>query len=152
MTTSEPFTIQGYTFPPLGEHAYMPVVPVDFRGIRSMDQQFEVVGESRYVESIRRVAEAHDADPDTDVYALLVSEPGNPFDRHAVRVDLFLNTHPFVIGTCGYLPREQAYKFTPGVRERADSGFLTVMAAHIFGGTREKPNFGVWLGGEPKSH
>lgn len=139
-----PFTIQGIQFDAVGDWAYMPTPPVDFYGISS-DEPMEVVGESRYQDGIARVVlrwRADGADP-MQLLALLVAEPANPFDRHAVRVLLVFDEHH---ATAGYLPRQQAYGFSEAVKEAADRGLMPALNAQVFGGTPDKPSFGVWLG------
>jgi len=140
----EPFVLQEYTFDAVGERGYMPVVPVGFFGLSS-DEPMEVVGESKYQDDIHRVVTAwrRGGSDQDQLYGLLFAEPGNSFDRNAVRVLLiFEDQH----ATCGYLPREQARSFSAPVRQAADEGLIAALHAQVFGGTREKPNYGVWLG------
>lgn len=127
---------------PLGENAYAPVVPTQAMGFTD-DDDWEVVGESRYLGGIKRIKHLMDAAAGSEtLIALLVAEPGNPFDRHAVRVDLILG---YERETCGYLPREQAYRIQPLVRQANDDGILVFRNAAMYGGTSEKPNIGIWL-------
>ncbi len=139
-----PFVLQDYTFEAVGERGYMPVVPVGFYGLSS-DESMEVVGESKYQEDIHRVVTAwrRAGSDQGQLYALLFAEPGNPFDHNAVRVLLIFEGHH---ATCGYLPREQARSFAAPVRQAADQGLIAALHAQVFGGTPEKPNYGVWLG------
>lgn len=129
-------------FAPLGENAYAPVVPTQAMGFTD-DTEWEVVGESRYLDEIKRIKNLMDTDVEEGtLMALLVAEPGNPFDRHAVRVDLVWE---YQRETCGYLPREQAYRIQPLVRQANEDGLLVFLNATMYGGTVEKPNIGVWL-------
>lgn len=138
----EPFPFQGMTFGALGERAYVPVMPTRAMGFTD-DESWEVVGESRYMAGIRRLKALIDADTDDDLpQAVLIAEPSNPFDRHAVRVDLLWDGEQ---ETCGYLPREHAYRIQPLVKKAADDALLVFRNAMLFGGTAEKPNIGVWL-------
>lgn len=138
----EPFPFQDGTFAALGENAYAPVVPTQAMGFTD-DTEWEVVGESRYLDGIKRVRYLMDNDAEGGtLMALLVAEPGNPFDRHAVRIDLVWD---YQRETCGYLPREQAYRIQPLVRQANDDGLLVFLNATMYGGTVEKPNIGVWL-------
>lgn len=144
----ESFTIQGYMFPPLGEWAHCPVLPREFFGLVPSDgDAYEVVGESRYQDGIRRVLREYDADLDPSHFSvMLIPEPLNPVNRNAVRVDLFYNE---AVEKCGYLPRERAYQWHGLLLRNADQGFVTVMTAKVFGGTPQKPLYGVWLGQQP---
>lgn len=140
----QPFELQGYTFEPVGEWGYMPTRPTGFYGLSS-DTPMEVVGESRYHDGISRIVTRWRADGsgEGEIIALLFAEPGNPFDQNAVRVLLcYEDLHT----TCGYLPKEQARIFAPAVKREADNGLIVALHARAFGGTREKPNIGVWLG------
>jgi hypothetical protein len=136
------FPFQDGTFSPLGENAYAPVIPTQAMGFTD-DTQWEVVGESRYMTGIQRVKHLMETTTENEtLLALLVSEPGNPFDRHAVRIDLVWG---YERETCGYFPREQAYRLTPLVRQANDDGLLVFLNATMYGGTAEKPNVGIWL-------
>jgi hypothetical protein len=140
----KPFKIQGFEFAAVGEWAYLPVAPTSIHGMAS-DEPMEVVGESRYHDGIDRVVSAwrEDGSKEGLLVAFWFAEPGNPFDKNAVRVLLaFGNIHE----TCGYLPKEQGYQFSPAVRKAADAGLLPALHARAFGGTPGKHNYGIWLG------
>lgn len=143
----KPFTIQGYAFPPLGEWAHCPVLPREFFGLVPSDgEAYEVVGESRYQDGIRRVLRERESDSDpSPLSAMLIPEPRNPADHSAVRVDLF---HNEAVEKCGYLPRDQARQWHGPLLRNADEGYVTVMTARVFGGSPQKPFYGVWLGHE----
>lgn len=118
--------------------------PTGFVAFNNSESAFEVVGESIYHEEIARVIAARDTDTDPSlVMAFLIHEDLNPFDHHAIRVDLFSGSE---VGTAGYFAREQAFIFYTLIRQYADIGALVVASAKIFGGTPDKPNFGVWIG------
>lgn len=101
----------------------------------------EVVGESRYQSGIRRLVDMQ-RHGGQDLYGLLVAEPLNPFDHHAVRVDLLLDREREI---AGYLSREQAYLFQDLIKSAMDVGALPILQARAYGGTTGKPNIGVWL-------
>ncbi len=139
-----PFELQGYRFRSLGKWAYFPTQPTEFAAFNKSESAFEVVGESRYHDEIARVIAARDAGPDASaIHAFLIHEDLNPFDHHAIRVDLFYGSE---VGTAGYFAREQAFIFYKFIRQYADLGALMVASVKIFGGTLDKPNFGVWIG------
>jgi hypothetical protein len=139
-----PFTIQGTTYRALGDWAYFPVQPTGFCAFNGSESAFEVVGESRYHDEIAKVIADHDADPDpNEIMAFLIHEDLNPFDHHAIRVDLF---HGNVVGTAGYFSKEQAFIFYPLIKQFADIGALMVASVQIYGGTPGKPNYGIWFG------
>jgi hypothetical protein len=140
----KPFQVESFEFAAVGEWAYLPVVPTAFHGIAS-DEPMEVVGESRYHDGIHRVVSAwrEGGSEEGQLIAFWFAEPGNPFDKNAVRVLLaFENIH----ATCGYLPKEQAYRFSQAVRNAADLGQIPALHARAFGGTSDKPNYGIWMG------
>lgn len=142
------FPFQDGEFPPLGEKAYAPVVPVQAMGFTD-GEEWEVVGESRYLDRILRIKALMEADEEGGtLFAQLIAEPLNEFDRHAVRVDLVWG---YERETCGYLPREQAYRLQPLVVQAADDGLLVFRQASLYGGTSERPNIGVWLSPPPTS-
>ncbi|MDR7111428.1 hypothetical protein J2X03_001292 [Microbacterium trichothecenolyticum] len=142
------FPFQDGQFPPLGAKAYAPVVPTRAMGFTD-DEEWEVVGESRYLDGIRRIKEVMDADDEGGtLFAQLIAEPLNEFDRHAVRVDLVWD---YQRETCGYLPREQAFRLQPLVVQAADDGLIVLREASLYGGTPDRPNIGVWLSPPPMS-
>ena len=144
----DPFPFQDGEFPPLGEKAYAPVVPTRAMGFTD-GEEWEVVGESRYLDRILRIKALMEADEEGGtLFAQLIAEPMNEFDRHAVRVDLVWG---YERETCGYLPREQAYRLQPLVVQAADDGLLVFRQAALYGGTPERPNIGVWLSPPPTS-
>jgi hypothetical protein len=64
---------------------------------------------SRYHGEIARVIAARDGDADPSaIMAFLIQEDLNPFDHHAIRVDLFYGAE---VGTAGYFAHEQALIF-----------------------------------------
>ena len=73
------------------------------------DEDLEVVGESRYQESLRSIC---NVDPGVkvrqEVTAVLVPEPANPYDSNAVSVQIDG-------AVVGYLPRDVAAQYAPGL-------------------------------------
>ncbi|MDJ0325109.1 hypothetical protein QMG61_15190 [Cryobacterium sp. PH31-AA6] len=107
----------------------------------------EVVGESHYHSGIHRVVSAWKTmgTADVPILAILRPEPFNPFDAHAVRVDLRFGD---VTETCGHIPAYLAVGWGQGLRPHLDAGRQPVAHASVFGGTLEKPDYGVWLSSE----
>lgn len=116
---------------------YSPVPLVGHRAVTLAPGQ-EVVGESNYVvgigDAVARGGRVLDA--------VIWWEPKNPFDGSALRVDLLVDGITF---TCGYLPRDVARSVVAEVKANADRGLSSIVTAKVYGGTLEKPNFGVWL-------
>lgn len=140
---------QGNRMPPLGEWSYAPVQPTRAFGLNFEDgePEWEVVGESRFLDVFAHLVRAwrEAGAVEGELRAILVHEPLNPFDKHAVRVDLLYGSE---IATCGYMPREMAYKWHRPVREAYSQGYLVVTAAKAYGGdSPNRKNIGVWLGG-----
>ena len=108
----------------------------------------EVVGKSHYYPGIHRVVSAwrNSGAADAPILAILRPEPGNPFDSNAVRVDLRFGD---VTETCGHIPAYLAARWGDGLRPLLDLGRQPVAHAAVFGGTLEKPDYGIWLSSEP---
>lgn len=147
------FTFQGQPFAPLGEWAHAPVVPTGVMGLTMDDDEsdWEVVGESHYLEGISRIktlieADLHNGEEPVPLYGMLVAEPGNPHSTSgsAVRVDLVYGHER---EKCGYLPSGEGVKWQPAVKSAADDGLLVFLRAALSGGTDDRPNIGVWLTG-----
>lgn len=148
---NSPYKLQDWNFPPLGDWAYAPVQLTDFLFLDiSYEDKWEIVGESRYHENIDRVYKRYLEEgslPNTLV-AAFIHEPRNPFDRFAVRIDLICTTDDAdaLIATAGYLPKHAAYEYHKAVKRIAEQGKLPITSVEVFGGTVDKPNYGVWLG------
>jgi collagen type III alpha len=89
----------------------------------------DVVGESNYLDHVRRViGRAHQAEGAEHLHsALLVAEPANPHDRHAVAVQIAGQT-------VGYLPREDAPAYSRVFQRLAAQGFVAQVQARIWAG------------------
>jgi hypothetical protein len=98
----------------------------------------EVVGESRHFADIHAAVKLGGR----RLRAHLDVEPRNPRHRNAVAVRLVVPNGMF---RCGYLPRHDAEALAPIIRANADRGLNTITSAAVFGGTPDKPNYGVWL-------
>jgi len=90
-----------------------------------------VVGESQYQLALRLIEEKHGR----ICWAKLVPEPGNPFDRNAVMVEI--DGH-----TVGYLSRAEAKRYQ---RRLLPLPAPMQVPAKLIGGERDKPSFGVLL-------
>lgn len=101
-------------------------------GIRRM----AVVGESHYQRTIRKARRQQ------PLWALLVPEDDNRHDSSAVRVDLHIAGRWM---PAGHLSRENARKWRPEILR---SPVWVMLPAAVFGGTRDKPELGVWIGEE----
>jgi hypothetical protein len=65
------------------------------------------------------------------VRALLIPEPGNPYDKNAVGVDVYLSEG---CATVGHLPRELAPEYQPLLLELASRGEIGWCPGRIMGG------------------
>jgi predicted Zn-ribbon and HTH transcriptional regulator len=113
------------------------------------DETLEVVGESHYQEALWEAVGGIRVDPvREDCVALLVPEPNNPYDPNAVRV--------VVEGkTVGYLSRENAALYLPGLRRlmaNCHGGLVALRGVIVGGGPRENHRvgfLGVFLDHDP---
>ncbi|MBB5913587.1 collagen type III alpha [Nocardia transvalensis] len=88
----------------------------------------EVVGESHYVDAIRRLFVDGVDEEWTELTATadLVPEPGNPHDSNAVKV--------VVAGALvGYLPRQDAARYAPVLSTLVSNGLLPQTSARVIG-------------------
>lgn len=129
------------------QRTYQPV-PITETVFYPFDGLQEIVGELHYSAGIHRVVSAwtSSGSPDAPILAILRPEPGNPFDAHAVRVDLRFGD---LTETCGHIPAYLAAGWDQGLRPHLDAGRQPVAHASVFGGTLEKPDYGVWLSSAP---
>ena len=99
----------------------------------------EVVGECYHEANIRRARRSAEPREHFHLFwAGLEHEPNNRADPNAVKVH-------FNGLTLGYLSRSDARTFLKAHRAALGSGRPIVCEARILGGTREKPNLGVFL-------
>lgn len=102
--------------------------------------RYEVVGESFYQDALSSAAAKRRGREPVQVVALLVPEPQNPKDRHAVRVEV--NGQKV-----GYLPRGQGQGYVAALR-RYQLGDVVECLAEIRGGWQrgdELIRYGIWL-------
>lgn len=128
--------IRGSTPPSLLPHLGTRVAPTTVSARRAQvslyggHETLEVVGESHYqAELWQIVGQAHDRhDPVRfDAIAVLVPEPENPYDEHAVRVE---------IGglLVGYLSRSDALRYQPGILQLLrGTGSLVALRGQVVG-------------------
>jgi hypothetical protein len=106
-----------------------------------------VVGESHYQDAIwRQAGAARGAEVRCESIAILVPEPENPFDPDAIAVVL-------PAGKAGYLSREDAAQYLPGLRAlMAKHGAPIAVRCVIIGGGyngQQAKMLGVWLDHDP---
>lgn len=106
-------------------------------------ERVDVVGESHYQRAIERIAgKRTDESKRVAAVAILLREPGNPYDKNAVAV--FIRGHQV-----GYLAREDASLFQPLLLDLEARGEAAVCDALIVGGwdrgKRGQGYFGVQL-------
>lgn len=101
-------------------------------------QTLEVVGESHYQDHLWRIVGGVRGDPvRCPVQAVLDPEPENPHDGNAIRVHVD-------DGTVGYLSREDAAAYLPGLCAlRAERGRAIALEGHIVGGGSRAGGIGM---------
>ena len=103
-----------------------------------------IVGEGHYGVELRRIAGTRQRRGESVEFSVtLQPEPTNPYDPQAVVV---LSDHR---KTIGYLSREHAAEYGPVFAALAAHGQIAQCKAKMFGGTKAKPNIGVWLDIDP---
>jgi hypothetical protein len=113
-------------------------------------EDLEVVGEASYQDNLWRIVGGRSSPNDrvrTEVYAVLVAEPDNPYDANAVSV--------WVRGLkVGYLSRDDARRYRPGLLalEQKHGMPIALAGAIVGGGMRRAQAFSwlhdaVWMGG-----
>ncbi len=97
--------------------------------------EHDVVGESKYFDNLRTMANT--PTPDSEYkWVALVAEPKNPFDRNAICV-LWVNPSSGGVLTCGYIPREMTSQWHPVVAS-APKGTIWVFPAKVIGGQDDR--------------
>ncbi|MGH3905415.1 MAG: hypothetical protein ACRDTE_14685 [Pseudonocardiaceae bacterium] len=103
------------------------------------------MGESHYQPALHRaargVAAGSDFEQHPPVVAVLIPEPENPRDRHAVRVDVVTGAHA---ETVGYLCRSDARAYQPTLLALRDAGYVGTCPGRITGGGPGR-SYGVYL-------
>lgn len=105
------------------------------------DNFMKVVGESHYQDALRSLARQcmPGADGRPSFPAVLIPEPENPFDRHAITVH-------GPTGQVGYLAREDAVRYAHTFQVLQKAGYDGGSCAGLLnGGERDRPSFGVVL-------
>ena len=105
------------------------------------DGRVSVVGESHYQPALRAAAGGRtvargDFESAIPVQAVLIPEPSNRYDDHAVRVEVNGNT-------VGYLPREAAEEYQPVLLNLVQQGQLGWCSARVMDG--DHGLYGIWL-------
>ncbi|WP_409181194.1 DUF4236 domain-containing protein [Amycolatopsis sp. VS8301801F10] len=122
----------------------VPAAPLTRRRL-SADGRVAIVGEAHYQPALqraaRRIAAGEGFDQHLPAVALLVPEPQNPHDLHAVRVDA---VNPAGTETVGYLSRADARRYQPVLRALAQSGYAGTCPARITGGGNGR-HYGMYL-------
>jgi hypothetical protein len=97
-----------------------------------LDHRLTIRGESHYMPHLRRLLNGGDR-----WHASLVREPHNEYDKNAIKV--------VIDGGCvGYVAREQAETIAPQLDQLQQQGYAVGFAAVLCGGTKDKPNIGVF--------
>jgi hypothetical protein len=108
-------------------------MPIDISG----PDEIEVVGESFYREALKQVATAEDGKIARDRIAALVPDPGNTYDRNAVKVTIDEEQ-------VGHLPKEVAAVVAAQVAELTQAHELVTARAEIRGSGMDL-GFGIVL-------
>jgi len=103
---------------------------------RNIKQDLIIVGESNFQNSIALFKKGWS-------YGLLVPEQDNEFDKNAIA--LYLIDSKYEIHKVGYLVKEMASKVAkPIANLLIHKGQVVPVLAKVEGGTKEKPNLGVF--------
>jgi len=103
---------------------------------RNIKQDLTIVGESNYQDSIALFKKGWS-------YGLLVPEQDNEFDKNAIA--LYLIDSKYEIHKVGYLVKEMAKRVSkPIANLLINKGQVVPVLAKVEGGTKEKPNLGVF--------
>ncbi len=103
---------------------------------RNIKQDLIIVGESNYQDAIALFKKGWS-------YGFLVPEQDNKFDKNAVA--LYLIDSEYEIHKVGYLVKEMAAKVAkPIANLLVNKGQVIPVLAKVEGGTKEKPNLGVF--------
>lgn len=104
-------------------------------------ETLEVVGESNYQDALRHLAGAPVPGIRVPKIAVLAPEPDNPYDANAIQVQIEAHV-------VGYLSREDAARYLPGVRRLMEGeSFVALEAMIVCGGSGGV--FGVFLDHDP---
>jgi hypothetical protein len=115
--------------------------------VRGGSDDLEVVGESHYQQDLWLLSRATFGDAvRTEIVAVLVPEPSNPYDENAISVQI--EGH-----VVGHLARPVAQAYLPGLRKLMDSlgGYVALKGVIVGGGQRGNGTgfLGVWLEHDP---
>jgi hypothetical protein len=124
--------------------AETPSVPVFLLGGQD---DLEVVGELAYQDVLWRLCGGTAGDQiRSDVVAVLVPEPGNPYDANAIAVQIDSQT-------VGYLSRATAQEYLPGLKHLmfGRGGYVALRGVIVGGGYYDDGpgRLGVWLDHDP---
>jgi hypothetical protein len=114
------------------QRAVVGVRVVDFAAL-NYPHRLDIRGESFHLPELKRLKRARDNWP-----ARLVREPQNPHDRNAIAVHI----HG---GIVGHVARDQAAELADLLDEWARQGVVVGFDAILCGGTKGKPNIGVFI-------
>jgi hypothetical protein len=109
-------------------------LPITWRDVAVLKRRrrLEIVGESHYVPHLKALLSRGDS---WDAY--LIREPKNPYDANAVAVH--------IDGGCvGYVCRDDALEIAPILDAMLARRQAVMMHVTLWGGTRDKPNVGVF--------
>jgi hypothetical protein len=122
----------------------IPIIPHSVDLGDGVGFEMGIVGEGYYGVEIRRIAGRPQAQgTSVEFMVTLLPEPTNQHDPNAVVV---LSDRS---KTIGYLSREHAVDYGPVFAALAAHGQVAQCRAKMFGGTKAKPNIGVWLDIDP---
>ncbi|HTW19599.1 MAG TPA: HIRAN domain-containing protein [Mycobacteriales bacterium] len=114
------------------QRAATPVRVVDFSAL-NYRHRLEIRGESFHLSALRQLQRQSDSWP-----ARLVREPHNQYDRNAIAVHIRGRI-------VGHVAREQAAELASTLDAWGGQGVMVEFDATLCGGTRDKPNIGVFI-------
>ena len=102
-----------------------------------------IVGESHYMAALKRAKRvALDEDDKSVITMVIQREPDNQFDKNAIKVCALIGE---ALEAVGYFGRDTAEEYRDSVGLWEASGYYVSCKGALFGGTKGKPNIGVWL-------
>ncbi len=116
---------------------------IDIASFSRGDYVVDIVGESHYVDALKRAKQGAEKDGSKNVVTtVLVREPDNKFDKNAIQVCAVVNEE---MEPVGYLSRNTARDYRKAVDLWQRKGYFVSCKAALFSSEGRKANIGVWL-------
>lgn len=128
-------------------HPWTPDISGESVTVLSGRQSLEVVGEAAYQDALWRVCNSRVGDDvRSDIVAVLVPEPANPYDANAIAVMIDDNV-------VAYFSRDMAQKYLPGLKRlmSVHRSYVALRGVVVGGGYYDDGpgRLGIWLDHNP---